>query len=197
MLRDGKGKFVKGVSNSPATQFKPGQHWRQRKPYWEREWLRCEYEDRGRSAADIAGEFCITEGAILFWLRKHAIPTRSMSSIRKQKHWGAEGQANPMYGKRGAQHPNWKGGLTPVRQRLYSTIEWRRAARRVRDRDRRSCRVCHAKGHTDIHHIIPFRVAPLLAIEEGNLILLCKECHRKADNNWKRWADKLLTLIRG
>jgi len=86
--RNKKGQFVKGESYSPNTQFKPGQHWREKKPYWDKEWLSDEYVNKFRSANDIALQFGVTESAILFWLRKHKIKCRDVSEIRSRKYWG-------------------------------------------------------------------------------------------------------------
>lgn len=94
-------------------RFKKGEHWRKPKPHWEREWLRIEYCEKGRSAGDIAVQAGCTECNIYFWLKKHGIPRRSISEARAKKHWGASGSANPMYGRRGAENPHWRGGVDP------------------------------------------------------------------------------------
>jgi len=193
-MRDKKGRFIKGQSASPATQFKTGQHWRPKKPYWEKEWLESEYIDKKRSASEIAEQFGITDNAILFWIDKHGIPTRSTSEVRSIKSWGAVGPANPMYGKTGILNPNWKGGLTPLRQEIYAKSEWRQAARAVRKRDK-VCRLCGSNNETEIHHIDPFSQAPLLVMDIGNMILLCGPCHRKMRGKENRWKKKLFRLI--
>ena len=130
-MRNANGTFVKGERASPGTEFKPGQHWRPRKPHWDRDWLHREYIDNERSSSEIADEVGCKPNNIHFWLKKHGIPRRSVSEARKLKHWGAEGEANPMYGRNGSDHPNWKGGITPERQRVYSSREWADAVRTV------------------------------------------------------------------
>ena len=37
------GRFLTGNHYSPDTEFKKGQHWRNYKPYWNKEWLYNEY----------------------------------------------------------------------------------------------------------------------------------------------------------
>ena len=63
-------------------QFVKGSHWRRPALHWDAAWLRNEYEQQGRSAADIARDAGTTENAILYWLTKHSIPRRSMSQAR-------------------------------------------------------------------------------------------------------------------
>ena len=176
LMRNDKGQFTKGHRFSPDTEFKKGQHWRPRKPYWDREWLRREYEDNFRSANEIAEQFGITEAAILHWLRKHKIPRRDMSEIRAEKHWGLSGEQNGMYGKRGEEVPNWKGGVTAERQSFYSTLEWKKARKVVYKRDKSKCQRCGNKSDLHIHHIVTFANKELRA-ETSNLVLLCADCH--------------------
>jgi hypothetical protein len=191
-LKDGR--IQPGQRLSPKTEFKPGQHWRPRRPWWDRVWLEMEYVQRKRSAADIADEHGVTDGAIHFWLHKHGIPRRDISAARAVKYWGAVGAANPMYGKRGDRNPRWKGGRTPARQALYASAEWRAVERRVKRRDP-VCRRCGSSDGLEIHHIEPFRDAPFLALELGNLIRLCGVCHRKIGRRERWWRKRLYALI--
>jgi hypothetical protein len=178
------------------TRFKKGQHWRPRKPYWDRGWLSAEYVGKQRSASDIAAAFGITENAILFWLAKHEIPTRSVSEVRKIKHWGSAGSANPMYGKTGSANPHWKGGYTPLRQQFYASAEWKHVCREVRRRDP-ECILCGGPGPYEYHHIIPFSLAPLLALYAPNVCRVCKPCHNKMKCKEMRYAKRLQNLIAG
>jgi hypothetical protein len=175
-------------------QFQKGEHWRSRKPYWDREWLRIEYEDKKRSAEEIAAQFKVTGSAILFWLGKHKIVCRNVSQARAIKHWGQSGEKNPMFGKRGVLNPNWNGGLTPYRQSIYARTEWKKLSRDVRKRDK-DCRLCGSAEKTEIHHIDPFSQSPLLVLDIGNVILLCRKCHRKLRGKEKQWKRRLLKLI--
>jgi hypothetical protein len=175
-------------------QFKKGQHWRKPAPWWNREWLVNEYATKQRSAAEIAADGSVTENAILFWLAKHKIPTRKMTEIRAIKHWGAAGEKNPQYGKRGILNAQWQGGLSPLRQRIYARAEWRQLVRAVYARDK-VCRLCESKDRREIHHIDPFSQSPLLMLDIGNVILLCHECHKKLRKKEHRWKKKLYQLI--
>ena len=182
-VRNGRGQFVKGARPHPATEFQPGQHWRDRKPFWDKEWLEIEYTVKGRSCGDIAADFGLTEASILFWLRKHEIPRRTVSQAREQKHWGQSGESNGMFGRRGPKSPAWKGGGTPDRQAFYNSIEWKDVSRLVWARDERTCQRCRRDGpRIHIHHIVSFSVVELRA-EISNLVLLCETCHRWVHSN--------------
>jgi hypothetical protein len=180
-MRNEKGQFVKGVRSHPETEFKPGQHWRPRKPYWDREWLHEEYVVKQRSASEIAEQFGIRDTAIYFWLKKHDIATRPMSEIRAHKQWGVSGEQNGMYGKRGAETSNWKGGVTPERQAFYASRKWAQSCQQVWRRDGATCQRCGKHGSKattlHVHHIISFAYKETRA-DADNLVLLCNKCHR-------------------
>jgi hypothetical protein len=174
------GRIKKGERRSPATEFKPGQHWRKPQAFRDKDWLEREYVQNRRSCGDIAREFGVTDESVIYWLRKHDIPRRSVAEARAVKHWGSPGPANGMYGKRGAQVPNWQGGISPLRQAFYSSGDWKRAARIVGARDKGICRRC-GKGplgrwDSHIHHVIPFGIESCRA-DPDNLVTLCRECH--------------------
>lgn len=162
--------------------FQKGNHWREKKPFWDKEWCVKQYSELGRSAADIASEFSVTEGAILFWLRKHGIGRRSISQARRLKHWGVSGSDNPMWNKRGELNPRWLGGITPDRQAFYTSREWKKACSTVWKRDKATCQRCGLIHNESpdmpmhVHHIVSFSNKELRA-EASNLVLLCEACH--------------------
>ncbi len=93
----------------------------------------------------------------------------------------------------GDRSPNWKGGLTPLRQQLYNSREWRQALRIVLRRDKH-CRLCFSPDNYEIHHIEPFSSAPFFACEVWNLIRLCTPCHKKVTGREKWWRRRLYAL---
>ena len=164
-------------------QFGKGDHWRQPQLFREKEWLIQNYGVLKRSTGDIAKEFCVTDAAILFWLRKHGIERRTISQARAIKHWGAIGVDNPMWNRRGELNPRWLGGVTPERQAFYTSKEWKEVCAKVWKRDKATCQRCELpkKESQDmpfhIHHIVSFADESLRA-EPSNLILLCETCHQ-------------------
>lgn len=176
------GRFKKGDRRGRATEFKPGQHWREHKPFWDKAWLEREYVELGRSAADIAKQFGIAENSVLHWLRKHSIPRRTISEARAIKHWGASGSDNPMWNRRGELNPRWLGGITPERQDFYTSRAWKDACSFVWKRDEATCQRCglfrteRPDMPFHIHHVVSFAVTELRA-DPANLVLLCEVCH--------------------
>jgi transposase len=149
-------------------------------PYHNPQWLRREYVKNKRSASSIAEQFGVQPANIYFFLRKFGIKRRNTSQVRAIKHWGAPGESNPMFGKRGAQTPNWKGGITPDRQAFYQSNEWKNAVRVVWKRDKGICQRCGKRSGSavqmHIHHIVSFAIKELRT-EPSNLVLLCDPCH--------------------
>jgi thymidylate synthase (FAD) len=174
-------RIKKGQRLSPATEFKPGQHWRPRKPHWDREWLVREYVEKGRSSGEMATEIGITETALIYWMRKHSIPRRSISEARALKHWGVSGEANPMFGRIGALNPNYVDGSSPERQRGYVQAIGRAFLRAVYLRDGYRCVKCGAANtkpkSLHAHHIAPWAGNPTLRFDLDNAVTLCRACH--------------------
>lgn len=118
--------------------------------------------------------------------RKHSEETKKkLSDIAK-----ADGRrpykpenGPPMKGKKGAEANNWKGGVTPERQALYSSEPWINAVKAVWARDKAICQRCGAnhnselRGTFHIHHIVSFADSVELRAVPENLVLLCKKCH--------------------
>lgn len=175
------GRIQKGQRLSPATEFKPGQHWRPHAKHRERDWLQHQYVALGRSTGDIAKDTGFTEGAIFFWLRKHSIPRRSISEVRALKRWGAVGPDNPMFGKRGAECPRYVDGSSPERQRMYSRSEGIQFLQAVYRRDNWTCKCCGEKkgGKRTLaaHHLKPWAGHPELRFDMSNVVSLCVRCH--------------------
>ena len=67
--------------------------------------------------------------------------------------------------------------------RGYDTA-WRKTSLAYR-RDFPLCEHCLAEGRTtpvdDVHHIAPIRLRPDLRLDRGNLVSLCRQCHKIAD----------------
>jgi len=121
-----------------------------------------------------------------FYGKKHTAETRErLSQIAK-----ADGRVpydpavgSYMKGRRGEDTPGWKGGITPERQAVYSSLEWTEAVKAVWARTDARCGRCGIRHNTKtrrgtfhVHHIVSFSV-PELRTDVDNLVLLCKPCH--------------------
>jgi hypothetical protein len=176
------------------------------------EWLYQKYVEEGLDCVQIGKIVSRDPKTVWSWLRSYGIPTRPRGDTRNfgnGPHGSLGKKLSPerreklrqdrlrdghvpylrngvhhLKGKRGADTPNWKGGVTPERQDVYGTQEWKTAVKTVWRRDNATCQRCglhhkaaKKKGITfDIHHIVSFAVKELRC-EPSNLVLLCEPCH--------------------
>mgnify|MGYP001588212239 FL=1 len=91
-----------------------------------------------------------------------------------------KGKNNGMFGKRSH---NWKGGVTPERQRLYSNGLWKEIIKQILKKDNYTCERCRCthstKNALHTHHIKSWASHPNSRFDLNNLITLCRRCH-----NW-------------
>lgn len=98
------------------------------------------------------------------------------------------GKPHYLKGKRGSETPNWKGGCTPERQKIYGSLKWKKRVVEVWSRDNATCQKCGMHKGTnrdvkfDIHHIKPF-YSKESRTDINNLILLCSPCHYWVHSN--------------
>jgi hypothetical protein len=162
-------------------RFKPGQHWRPHGKHRDKDWLEQQYVALGRSAGEIAQELGFTDSAVIFWLRRHGIPRRSISQARELKHWAVAGAANGMFGRTGATNPNYVDGSSPERQRGYVQAIGRAFLRAVYKRDDYRCVHCNSPKKQPrwlhAHHIAPWAGNEALRFDASNAVTLCQPCH--------------------
>jgi hypothetical protein len=186
------------------------EHQRTTKPV-SRDWLHQKYVVEGLDCTKIGKLVGRNSKRVYEWLKNLGIPTRprglnnrfvkgQANPFKGRKHSPetrarlraiakADGRVpfNPaigsyMKGRKGASHPQWKGGITPERQNFNSTQEWKDAVRAVKARDKHTCQRCgKAKRRCDgeafdVHHIVPFECKELRAVV-SNLVYLCEKCH--------------------
>ena len=81
--------------------------------------------------------------------------------------------------KSGANHWNWKGGITPKNQKERNSQEARSWRKAVFERDEYTCQLCgQIGGKLNAHHIKPWATYKLLRYEISNGVTLCESCHR-------------------
>ena len=177
--RNAKGQFLKGHRSHPETEFKKGEHWRPRQPFYNKEWLEKEYETK--SMQMIADEFGVTEAAIAHWMRKHKIPRRSTSEARRLNPLpeSYSGSNNGMWGRYGELSGNWRGGSSPQRQLWYTRKNFKKIRTMILHRDNHQCQICFSKNELHIHHIFPFAEYKAFRFLIDNLTTICRDCHIK------------------
>lgn len=95
--------------------------------------------------------------------------------------------------KRGSKHPNWKGGITPIRKAIQSSLEYRLWRTAVFERDNYTCVWCGVRGaYLEADHIKPFALFPELRFAIDNGRTLCKPCHETADTYKGRINRKII-----
>lgn len=73
----------------------------------------------------------------------------------------------------------WRGGITPINQRIRGSAQYKNWKKMVLDRDKNACIECGSTEKLEIDHIKPFAKFPKLRLEISNGRTLCKTCHKK------------------
>lgn len=91
-------------------------------------------------------------------------------------------KGRPHYYQRGANHPNWKGGITEINHKIRTSLEYRLWRTAVFERDLYTCRFCGiVGGRLNADHIKSFSQFPELRFAIDNGRTLCISCHQKTD----------------
>lgn len=143
-------------------------HYRRSAPYKSEAWLRSRYVDDRMTMDEMAALCGVAGSTVAKFMKRYGIERRDRSESRR--------------GRRTAEaNHSWRGGVTPERQRLYKTPEWRALVRHVFARDGYRCRRCgagkRARGGLHAHHVRPWSAAPDLRLDPNNLVTLCRGCH--------------------
>lgn len=100
--------------------------------------------------------------------------------------------------KRGCEHPQWRGGVASLNDRLRKSPEFREWREAVFKRDNYTCVFCGSRGgngykvilHPD--HIKPFALYPESRFDIDNGRTLCASCHRKTETYGKNcWGNEV------
>lgn len=154
------------------------------------------------------------KGKHFYWLgKKNPEHSKTMKVIARERGFGKWMKGKKLYkewrdkvvqnGKKtwfrfGEQHLNWKGGITPLRIRLYYHPKHKEWRKKILERDNYTCQVCGKKGgRLEVDHY-PIGFAEILnnnniksfekAIEckhfwdINNGRVLCSGCHKKTSN---------------
>jgi hypothetical protein len=138
------------------------------KPYWNKDWLIREYVIYEMDADDIAGQCGVTKAAVLRYLEKFNIPIRS-----RKTYWPPTERFSSCIGLRGAENPNWKGGIT---ENIYGSYQWEETKQKVKERDNNICQKCSNSSIIRVHHIVP-SYWDIGVCDPKYCICLCSKCH--------------------
>lgn len=124
--------------------------------------------------------------------KKQAEKMRGKIAWNKGKHfktnnaleiWRLNGGKPPHTGKKrpeitGEKNNMWKGGITPERNKIRSSPEYRIWKYAVFSKDNFTCQKCKKRGgNLNAHHIKSFAKFPELRFAIDNGQTLCKKCH--------------------
>jgi len=111
-----------------------------------------------------------------------------MESTKKAIQKTKSMEYRPLYGARGANHRNWKGGITPINEKIRKSREYRSWRERVFSRDNYTCVLCGKHGGNLIaDHIKGFSKYPEFRFDIDNGRTLCKDCNYISTYKLKEW----------
>ena len=128
---------------------------------------KCGY--RGKSYPPNSGQF--KKGMPNHWMRgrKGLQPWHNTSGL-----WNGQ--------PKGEKNWNWKGGITPLRKKLYFSNEYKSWRQSVFERDDYTCQFCQKRGYKiQADHIKPWAGYPELRFDVDNGRTLCVDCHKTTD----------------
>ncbi len=113
------------------------------------------------------------------WGNKHTEQTKEKISLtHKGKPKSEEHKKKMSFNATGAKHPNWKGGASPERSRLWSKKEYREWRIAVYKRDGYKCLIKKGcEGRLNAHHVLSFTEYPKHRFDVNNGQTLCKKHH--------------------
>ena len=89
----------------------------------------------------------------------------------------------------GEKSANWKGGITPINERIRKSKKYKLWRKEVFERDNYACIWCGFKGNLHADHIKSFALFPKLRLEVDNGRTLCIVCHKKTDTYGNKRKD--------
>lgn len=123
-------------------------------------------------------KFCSTSCVNKYWTGRPN-GRKKQGSHNSMPAWN-KGIPNPNI--RGDKNPFWKGGTTPINQKIRTSRPYKDWRVKVFQRDNYTCVGCGSSGVTlQADHIKPFAYFPELRLVIENGRTLCVPCHEKTD----------------
>ncbi len=98
----------------------------------------------------------------------------------------------------GKNNCNWKGGITPAKEKIRRSAKYAKWRKTIFDRDNYTCQNCGKnKCNLEVHHIYPFAIYPKIRWEKLNAITLCLDCHGKTKGKEFTYREKFSAIIGG
>lgn len=103
---------------------------------------------------------------------------KNMSESHKGQIPYNKGKKYPQFS--GENHPHWKGGITPINQKIRGSLEMKLWIDSVFNRDCNCCQKCGENRIRNLtsHHILNFYSHIELRFAIDNGITFCRECHK-------------------
>lgn len=159
-----KGKRATKTAKENISRALKGKYVGEKSSQWGKHWDGINVETRLKNAKELMTGNVFRKGLIPWnkgvktgiapWLGK------KRPDMEKERHWF------------------WKGGVTPINEKIRKSLEYKIWRKSVFERDNYTCVWCGNKGgklHAD--HIKPFSVFVELRFSVDNGRTLCKECH--------------------
>jgi len=170
--------------------------------YKDREWLYRHYVEQGLEQEAIGRLVGVSGHTIRSWVRKHGLqkPVGSWTKGRAPWNKGQQYRAGWRHTpetrrllaeqKRGANNPQWKGGITPFGNQIRQGVQ--ALVPEVFRRSDYTCRLCGRRGGLlTVHHVLPIWARPDLALDITNLVPLCEGCHLQVNGHELEYAERL------
>lgn len=98
---------------------------------------------------------------------------------KKHKPLSLETRLRMSISRLGNRNHKWKGGITPINERIRKSLKYRIWRSNVFERDNWTCQTCRKRGGTiHAHHIKAFSTHPKLRFDIDNGVTLCVSCHK-------------------
>lgn len=113
---------------------------------------------------------------------------RKFSEIRKGIKLSEETKRRMSIARKGKGGSNWKGGISPINERIRKSLDFRIWREKVFKYDNYACWICGIKsGYGETvklhpHHLFSFSKYPHLRFKKSNGLTLCEFCHKTYTN---------------